>query len=145
MMAAVVLGALQYLSDDAAPDKSIAVLPFASMTTDPDGEIFADGLTDELSHRLARLGDLKVTGRTSSFYFKGRNDELRTIGKSLNVTWILEGKIMTTFASLVKTLPVRVDTGSKAVHICDFPTAARILLSTCFAPRISVSGIIIKM
>jgi TolB-like protein/DNA-binding winged helix-turn-helix (wHTH) protein/tetratricopeptide (TPR) repeat protein len=93
LMAAVVLGALQYLSDDAAPDKSIAVLPFASMTTDPDGEIFADGLTDELSHRLARLGDLKVTGRTSSFYFKGRNDDLRTIGKTLNVTWVLEGSV----------------------------------------------------
>ena len=76
-----------------APEKSIAVLPFVAMTNQPDAEIFADGLTDELSHTLASLGDLRVAGRTSSFYFKGRNEDLREIGNTLGVAHVLEGSV----------------------------------------------------
>jgi TolB-like protein len=63
------------------------------MSIDPEGEIFADGLTEELSHVLASLGDLKVAGRTSSFYFKGRNEDLREIGETLGVAHVLEGSV----------------------------------------------------
>ncbi|MEO1035402.1 MAG: winged helix-turn-helix domain-containing protein [Pseudomonadota bacterium] len=80
-------------SNPVPPDKSIAVLPFVSMTTDPAGEVFADGLTEELSHVLARLSDLKVAGRTSSFHFKGRNEDLREIGAALGVAHVLEGSV----------------------------------------------------
>lgn len=78
---------------DMSSDKSIAVLPFVSMTEDPADEFFADGLTEELSHVLARMGDLEVTGRTSSFYFKGRNEDLRVIGETLGVAQVLEGSV----------------------------------------------------
>jgi TolB-like protein len=93
LVAAIIAGLVVSRDGDVTVDKSIAVLPFVSMTADPDDEIFADGLTDELSYTLARLGDLKVTGRTSSFYFKGRNEDLRAIGETLGVTWILEGSV----------------------------------------------------
>lgn len=93
--AVLVVGLVLYFSGrpTAAPDKSIAVLPFVAMTNEPDAEIFADGLTDELSHALARLEDLKVVGRTSSFYFKGRNEDLREIGDILGVAHVLEGSV----------------------------------------------------
>ena len=97
VVAALVIAAfaLQYFSsrDVPPPDKSIAVLPFVSMTEVPGDEIFADGLTEELSHALARMSDLKVTGRTSSFYFKGRNEDLREIGETLGVAHVLEGSV----------------------------------------------------
>lgn len=75
------------------PEKSVAVLPFASMSNDIEQEHFADGLTEELSHALARMGDLKVSGRTSSFYYKGRNEDLRDIGEALGVAHLLEGSV----------------------------------------------------
>ena len=78
---------------DKPPEKTIAVLPFASLTGDEQDEIFADGLTDELSHTLARLGDLRVSGRMSSFYFKDRSAVPQTIGETLDVAHILEGSI----------------------------------------------------
>ena len=88
-------GVALYLAGDGElpPEKSVAVLPFVSMTTEPGGEVFADGLTEELSHTLARIADLKVAGRTSSFYFKGRNEDLRVIGETLGVAHILEGSV----------------------------------------------------
>ena len=79
--------------DRLPPEKSVAVLPFASMSTDIEDEHFADGLTEELSHTLARMGDLKVSGRTSSFYYKDRNEDLRDIGKALGVAHLLEGSV----------------------------------------------------
>ena len=79
--------------DALAPEKSIAVLPFLSLSGDAGDEIFADGLTEELSHALARLGELKVAGRTSSFHYKGRNEDLRTIGEDLGVANLLEGSV----------------------------------------------------
>jgi TolB-like protein len=78
------------VDDDVA---SIAVLPFADMSPDHDQEYFADGITEELLNSLARIRDLRVSGRTSSFYFKGRNEDLRSIGNALGVGYILEGSV----------------------------------------------------
>jgi len=72
---------------------SIAVLPFADMSPDHDQEYFADGITEELLNSLARIRDLRVSGRTSSFYFKNRNEDLRSIGSALGVDYILEGSV----------------------------------------------------
>jgi TolB-like protein len=77
----------------AAPDKSIAVLPFVAMTAAQDDEFFADGLSEELLNVLAKIEGLKVAGRTSSFYYKGRNEDLRKIGEALGVAHILEGSV----------------------------------------------------
>jgi TolB-like protein/Tfp pilus assembly protein PilF len=73
--------------------KSIAVLPFVNMSSDPGNEYFSDGLSEELLNLLAKLPELRVIGRTSSFQFKGRNEDLRVIGEKLNVAHILEGSV----------------------------------------------------
>ena len=79
---------------EAAPnEKSIAVLPFADMSAGKDQEYFADGLSEELLNLLAKLPELRVIGRTSSFQFKGRNEDLRAIGEKLNVAHLLEGSV----------------------------------------------------
>ena len=78
---------------EAPPEKSIAVLPFDSLSVNPEDEVFADGLSEELSHALAEIGELKVTGRTSSFYYKGRDEDLRVIGEELGVANLLEGSV----------------------------------------------------
>jgi serine/threonine-protein kinase len=72
---------------------SIAVLPFTNMSADPENEYFADGLTEELLNVLAKNAELKVTGRTSSFAFKGKQEDLRGIGKKLGVATLLEGSV----------------------------------------------------
>jgi len=72
---------------------SIAVLPFADLSPGKDQEYFTDGLTEELMNALAKIPELRVTGRTSSFQFKGRNEDLREIGQKLNVTTLLEGSV----------------------------------------------------
>ncbi|HEX5766514.1 MAG TPA: tetratricopeptide repeat protein, partial [Woeseiaceae bacterium] len=76
-----------------APAKSIAVLPFVHFGAAGDIDYFADGLTEELINSLAQLPDLKVAARTSSFYFKGRNEDLREIGRKLGVANVLEGSV----------------------------------------------------
>ena len=77
-----------------APTKlSIAVLPFANMSEDPNQEHFADGLAEELLNSLARLGDLRVISRTSSFAFKDRNVSMAEIAAALDVDHILEGSV----------------------------------------------------
>jgi TolB-like protein/Tfp pilus assembly protein PilF len=73
--------------------RSIAVLPFADMSPGKDQEYFTDGLTEELLNSLAKIPELRVTGRTSSFQFKGRNEDMRTIGQKLNVATLLEGSV----------------------------------------------------
>ncbi len=73
--------------------KSIAVLPFVNMSSDPEQEFFSDGITEEILNALASVKELKVAGRTSSFAFKGRNDDLRKIGDALGVEHILEGSV----------------------------------------------------
>jgi TolB-like protein/Tfp pilus assembly protein PilF len=76
-----------------AAAKSIAVLPFVNMSSDVGNEYFSDGLSEELLNLLTRLPELRVIGRTSSFQFKGRNEDLRVIGEKLNVAHILEGSV----------------------------------------------------
>jgi TolB-like protein/Tfp pilus assembly protein PilF len=76
-------------------DKSIAVLPFANLSPDKENEYFADGLTEELLNLLAKIGDLKVISRTSSFAFKGKNTPLPEIAKQLGVRHILAGSVRT--------------------------------------------------
>jgi TolB-like protein/Tfp pilus assembly protein PilF len=76
-----------------AGTSSIAVLPFVDMSPGHDQEYFADGLAEELLNALARLPELRVVGRTSSFQFKGRNEDLRSIGQKLNVASLLEGSV----------------------------------------------------
>jgi TolB-like protein/Flp pilus assembly protein TadD len=73
--------------------QSIAVLPFADMSPGRDNEYFSDGLTEELLNSLARRGDLRVPARTSSFAFKGRNADIREIGRTLGVEAVLEGSV----------------------------------------------------
>ena len=72
---------------------SLAVLPFVNMSGDAEDEYFSDGLSEELLNVLARIPELHVAGRTSSFAFKGLNEDLRAIGDKLNVTNILEGSV----------------------------------------------------
>jgi len=76
-----------------SPEKSIAVLPFANMSADPENEFFADGITEEILNALAQIPELRVAGRTSAFSFKGKNVDLRVIGEQLNVRTVLEGSV----------------------------------------------------
>jgi TolB-like protein len=72
---------------------SLAVLPFADLSAAGDQEYFSDGLTEEILNQLAQVRDLAVTGRTSSFSFKGRNEDLREIARKLGVDNLLEGSV----------------------------------------------------
>lgn len=73
--------------------RSIAVLPFVNISGDPDNEYFSDGLSEELINALAGVPELKVAARTSSFAYKGRNEDVRTIARDLGVATILEGSV----------------------------------------------------
>ena len=73
--------------------KSIAVLPFLNMSSDPENEYLSDGLTEDLIMAFSRLKGLRVPARTSSFVFKGKNEDIRRIGRQLNVKTILEGSV----------------------------------------------------
>jgi TolB-like protein/Tfp pilus assembly protein PilF len=73
--------------------KSIAVLPFASLSSDPEKDYFGDGIAEELIHLLARVPRLKVPARTSSFAYKGRNIDVRQIARELGVGMLLEGSV----------------------------------------------------
>jgi adenylate cyclase len=75
------------------PRRSVAVLPFANLSADPDNEYLSDGLTDEIIVALSKIGKLHVASRTSSFAFKGRLEDVRTIGHELNVESVLEGSV----------------------------------------------------
>jgi TolB-like protein/tetratricopeptide (TPR) repeat protein len=79
--------------EEKASQNSIAVLPFVNMSDDAGNEYFSDGISEEILNALAGVEDLKVAGRTSSFTFKGRNEDLRTIGEALGVSHILEGSV----------------------------------------------------
>jgi TolB-like protein/class 3 adenylate cyclase/Tfp pilus assembly protein PilF len=74
-------------------DKSIAVLPFENRSNDKEQEYFSDGLSEDLLNMLSKIPELKVIGRTSSFAFKGKNEDLRTIGRKLDVAHLLEGSV----------------------------------------------------
>ncbi|MEM6261924.1 MAG: adenylate/guanylate cyclase domain-containing protein [Bacteroidota bacterium] len=75
------------------PTKSIAVLPFVNMSSSQENEYFSDGMTEEIINALTGIESLKVTSRTSSFHFKGKNLPIHQIGRELNVSAILEGSI----------------------------------------------------
>ena len=72
---------------------TIAVLPFVNMSASPENEFFSDGMTEEIINALARIENLRVTSRTSSFFFKQKNIPVRQIGAELNVTTLLEGSV----------------------------------------------------
>ncbi len=73
--------------------KSIAVLPFDNLSSDPENEYFSDGMTEEIINALSKINGLKVTARTSSFVFKKQKEDVRIIGNKLGVTTVLEGSI----------------------------------------------------
>jgi adenylate cyclase len=77
----------------AVNEKSIAVLPFTDMSEKKDQEYFGDGMAEEILDLLAKIPGLQVIGRTSSFQFKGKNADLRTIGTELNAAHVLEGSV----------------------------------------------------
>ena len=72
---------------------SLAVLPFANLSADKENEYFSDGLAEEIINALAKLPGLRVTARTSSFYFRGKDADIREIGARLNVENVLEGSV----------------------------------------------------
>src|SRR5262245_34426863 len=72
---------------------SIAVLPFLNLSADPENEYFCDGLAEELLNTLAKIEGLKVAARTSAFSFKGKDVDLRDIGRKLGVETVLEGSV----------------------------------------------------
>jgi adenylate cyclase len=77
----------------AISDKSIAVLPFTDMSEKKDQEYFGDGIAEGITDLLARIPGVKVTSRTSSFQFKGHNEDVRAIGAKLGVAYVLEGSV----------------------------------------------------
>ena len=84
---------LKHKPDDHPKEVTLAVLPFSNLSSDPEQEYFSDGLTEEILNQLAQIKDLQVTGRTSSFSFKGKNEDLRVIAGKLGVANLLEGSI----------------------------------------------------
>ncbi len=80
--------------------RSIAVLPFTNLSSEREQEYFSDGLTEDLMGRLTKVSGLHVTARTSSFAFKGRTEDLRAIGKALNVATVLEGSVRRSNSSM---------------------------------------------
>ena len=99
LVAILAAGAAYYLASNrptkgaAIPEKSIAVLPMVNSTGDPANEYFSDGMSEEFISSLSRLSDLKVIGRTSSFQFKGKTEDSKTIGEKLGVYYLLEGSV----------------------------------------------------
>ena len=117
LLAAGYVGTEKFMaSKHAAPtagDKSIAVLPFTDMSEKKDQEYFSDGLSEELIDQLAHSADLRVIARTSSFQFKGRNEDVRIIGQQLGVANLLEGSVRTSGRTMRVTAQlIRVSDGS---------------------------------
>jgi len=75
------------------PEPSIAVLPFTNMGGGPEDEYFSDGVSDEITNVLSRVGGLRVAARTSAFAFKGAREDLRVVGEKLSVATVLEGSV----------------------------------------------------
>ncbi|MEO7367718.1 MAG: protein kinase [Gemmatimonadaceae bacterium] len=73
--------------------KSVAVLPFTNMSSDPENEYFADGMAEEIINALSRIQSLRVASRTSSFAFKGKHEDIGEIGRKLKVSTVLEGGV----------------------------------------------------
>ncbi|MBD0295861.1 MAG: hypothetical protein ICV84_11780 [Flavisolibacter sp.] len=75
------------------PEKSIAVLPFVNMSSDPEQEYFSDGLTEEIITDLSHLKNLLVISRSSVMTFKGTNKKIKEIATELNAQYVLEGSV----------------------------------------------------
>src|SRR4029078_3246125 len=73
--------------------KSVAVLPFANLSADQENEYFTDGMADEIINALSKIQSLRVASRTSSFAFKGKNEDIGEIGRKLKVSTVLEGSM----------------------------------------------------
>ena len=80
-------------SETAGAEKSVAVLPFVNLSSDPEQEYFSDGISEELLNVLAKMPGLRVAARTSSFQFKGENRDISEIGRKLGVNHVLEGSV----------------------------------------------------
>src|SRR5579884_1094808 len=87
-----IAGALFWLGRS-GPPASLVVLPFVDMSPHHDQEYFSDGLTEEIIDAFSRVPNLRVVARTSAFAFKGRPNDIREIGRQLNVTYVLEGSV----------------------------------------------------
>jgi TolB-like protein/Tfp pilus assembly protein PilF len=82
-----------YAEGSAAPEKSIAVLAFVNMSNDPENEFFSDGIAEEIINALSKVKALRVASRTSSFAFKGKNEDIGEVGRKLKVHTVLEGSV----------------------------------------------------
>lgn len=93
--AAIVVGAVLTTRDgvQTSTEKTVAVLPFENLSSDPEQDYFADGVTTEVLNALARIRDLRVSGQVSAFRFKGRNESPGTIGAALGVEHLLQGSV----------------------------------------------------
>jgi TolB-like protein/DNA-binding winged helix-turn-helix (wHTH) protein/Tfp pilus assembly protein PilF len=90
---AIVVGVTWRRHAGAGPIRAIAVLPFVNLSGNPGLDYISDGLTDELTNALTRLQGVDVAARTSAFQFRGKNEDVREIGRKLNVAGILEGSL----------------------------------------------------
>jgi serine/threonine protein kinase/Tfp pilus assembly protein PilF len=91
--------------------KSVAVLPFANMSADPENEYFTDGMAEELINALSKIQSLRVASRTSSFAFKGKNEDIGEIGRKLKVSTVLEGS--------VRKIGNRLRIGAQLINVAD--------------------------
>ena len=80
-------------ADQAPAERSIAVLPFSNWSSDPENEFFSDGVSEELINLLTKLPQLQVSARTSSFAFKNKEVNVKTIARELGVKTVLEGSV----------------------------------------------------
>jgi adenylate cyclase len=80
-------------SDAQVPEKSIAVLAFVNMSNDPENEFFSDGIAEEIINALSKIKALRVAARTSSFAFKGKNEDIGEVGRKLKVNTVVEGSV----------------------------------------------------
>jgi TolB-like protein/class 3 adenylate cyclase/Flp pilus assembly protein TadD len=87
------LTASSYPLPSGTPEKSIAVLAFVNMSNDPENEFFSDGIAEEIINSLSKVKVLRVAARTSSFAFKGRNEDIGDVGRKLKVQTVLEGSV----------------------------------------------------
>jgi TolB-like protein/DNA-binding winged helix-turn-helix (wHTH) protein len=93
LAAVLVMAALTWSLRPAPTEHSVAVLPFADLSPDGDHAYFADGVTEEVLNRLARIRDLRVIGRTSSFQLRGQGGDSRALGEKLGVAHLLVGSV----------------------------------------------------
>jgi serine/threonine protein kinase/Flp pilus assembly protein TadD len=91
--------------------KSVAVLPFANMSADPENEYFTEGMAEELINALSKIQSLRVASRTSSFVFKGKSEDIGEIGRKLKVSTVLEGS--------VRKIGNRLRIGAQLINVAD--------------------------